>query len=369
MHCNYCSSLTEIIIPNGVTNISSGMFSYCDNLADITLSNNLKNIASYAFYDCKKLVNVVLPTGFQTIGNMAFSGCSSLASINLPVSVTEIGESAFEDCKSLTNIIIPEGITNINRSAFSGCGGLESISLPSTITSIGAYAFRGCLHLSNIYLLNNTSLHFGDCAFAYAYGVRDIYAANFTIAQMVAKLERTELPYAIIHCSDGNTTFGVNCEYVLNDGTKQYEAKSSGKAWSSKVVSINFPSYGYTIVGMSAMGNCINVTSIVLPQAVTKIYNDAFYNCRSLTTIKLGANVSNIENNAFYGCDGLRTVIIDSQYIANALITKTSQQYLVNAATTIYIKDGLTTSSSTYLTGSFHSVSSDIAGYIKYVKN
>ncbi|MBQ8316234.1 MAG: leucine-rich repeat domain-containing protein, partial [Lachnospiraceae bacterium] len=44
-----CVSLTEIIIPNGVTEIEGTAFTVCDNLKKVTIPSSVTNIDYYAF--------------------------------------------------------------------------------------------------------------------------------------------------------------------------------------------------------------------------------------------------------------------------------------------------------------------------------
>lgn len=59
-------------------------------------------IESEAFMGCTELTEVVIPEGVTEIGMWAFSDCTALTGITLPSSVTDIGEDAFYDCDSLT---------------------------------------------------------------------------------------------------------------------------------------------------------------------------------------------------------------------------------------------------------------------------
>ena len=76
-----CSSLTSIVIPDGVTSIEFSAFSHCSSLTSMVIGN-----------------------GVTSIGDLAFLGCSSLTSIVIPDSMTSIGDWAFRDCSSLTSI-------------------------------------------------------------------------------------------------------------------------------------------------------------------------------------------------------------------------------------------------------------------------
>jgi len=133
-----CSSLTSVTIPGSVTNIASNTFSYCKNLSNINVSTNNSNFSSIngILFNKNKTTIICYPAGkkdmiykipisVKTIGNYAFSSCISLINLTIPTSVTSIGEQAFEYCNNLTDIDIPNSVTNIDRGAFYGCINLK----------------------------------------------------------------------------------------------------------------------------------------------------------------------------------------------------------------------------------------------------
>jgi hypothetical protein len=152
-------NITEIVFPDGVTEIPDGMFTYsggafrgCSKLTSVTLPRGLTKIGAGAFAGCTSLTTITMPNTVTEIREGAFSGCSSLVSIIIPNGVTRIGDSAFSSCSSLTSIIIPSSVTQIGGSAFRGCSGLTSITIPSSVIQIGESAFRGCSGLTAIAL-------------------------------------------------------------------------------------------------------------------------------------------------------------------------------------------------------------------------
>ena len=189
-----CSSLTNINIPNSVTNIGYEAFCLCRSLTNINIPNGVTNIGYNAFSDCRSLTNINIPNSVTNIGDSAFYGCRSLTSINIPNSVTNIGEWAFYGCKSLTNIIIPSSVVNMNGNPFCGWNGdLHNESkafvyerqvlfnkdkttliayrskdtnyiIPNCVTNIGNYAFYECKSLTNINIPNSVT-NIGDYAF------------------------------------------------------------------------------------------------------------------------------------------------------------------------------------------------------------
>ena len=156
---------TELVIPEGVTEISKGTFYGCTQLSSINLPQSVTRIASGAFFKCSSLTDIVIPEGVTVIEDIVFDGCESLKYINLPQSVTRIGKCAFQNCSNLTSSVIPEGMTVIENYTFSGCTSLKCITLPQGITKIGKCAFQDCFSLPDI-MLPVTLVEVAEEAFA-----------------------------------------------------------------------------------------------------------------------------------------------------------------------------------------------------------
>ena len=160
-----CRSLTNINIPNSVTNIGNGAFAFCRSLTNIDIPNNVTNIGDSAFMNCKSFTNISIPDGVTNIGDKAFEDCKSLVSINIPNSVTNIGDNAFMYCESLNSINIPDGVTNIGYWAFLGCKSLTSINIPNGVTNIREETFSSCKSLTSIKIPNSVT-NIGNWAFS-----------------------------------------------------------------------------------------------------------------------------------------------------------------------------------------------------------
>ena len=134
--------LTEVVIPNTITEIKYSTFLGCSNLTSITIPEGVTHIGSLAFYGCSSLTDVTIPEGVTHIGISAFYGCSSLTDVTIPEGVTHIGSSAFYDCSSLTAVTIPESVDSIGINAFFYCSNLTSIKLPDNLEYLGGQAFN-----------------------------------------------------------------------------------------------------------------------------------------------------------------------------------------------------------------------------------
>ena len=142
--------MTEIVIPESVTEIKKYMFSGCTSLERIEIPASVSSIGSRAFYGCSSLVEIEIPSSVRIIEDYLFSNCTALANVIIGDSVTSIGERAFENCDALVNIEIPASVTTIKSNAFANCDILESFEIPDNVVSIENYLFYRCSALASI---------------------------------------------------------------------------------------------------------------------------------------------------------------------------------------------------------------------------
>ena len=146
---NYQESSTEgnlsVLDLSEAKIVAGGDYYYYDNLFNNKVYTSNDEIGEYAFAYCSWLTSLTLPVGITSIGEFAFSGCSGLTSLNLPAGITSIDKYAFSGCSRLTSLTLPAGITSIGEFAFSYCSGLTSIYVyAEKVPRIGRYAFEGC---------------------------------------------------------------------------------------------------------------------------------------------------------------------------------------------------------------------------------
>lgn len=102
--------------------------------------------------------------------------------------------------------------------------------------------------------------------------------------------------------------------YTLNvaDNTAKVIANERGKyAGAITIPQMLYyagQTYRVNAIGRLAFDQCINLTSIELPEGLTSIGAGAFQDCSSLTSVRMGDAVTQIGENAFYGCSGLATL-------------------------------------------------------------
>ena len=173
--CNFygCTGLTEVEMPNSVTNIGDQAFKDCTELVNMNMPTSIKVIGEYAFSGCRKLLKLEWPAGvavgayafqncssWQGVFNVPdgvteiaagmFFGCSGLRQINMPDGITTIGELAFRECSSLMEMRLPLGLTEISDGMFWECSNLSRVTIPNTVRRIGSYAFCLCSKLTSV---------------------------------------------------------------------------------------------------------------------------------------------------------------------------------------------------------------------------
>ena len=330
--------LTDIVIPNGVTEVKS--ISSDEKLANkvtsITISNSVQRIKKGAFSECSSLTSIILPfvgatkdgtsdtsfgyifgadsystnhqyipaslktvviTGGTSIASNAFFACSGLTSITIPNSVTSIASYAFSGCKSLTSITIPNSVTSIGYYAFCGCTGLTSVTIPNSVTSIAGEAFRDCTGLTSITIPNSVT-SIGSSAF---YGCTGL--TSVTIPNSVTSI--------------------------------------AGEAFRdcTGLTSITIPN-SVTSIGSSAFYGCTGLTSVTIPNSVTSIGSSAFRDCTGLTSVIIGNGVTSIGSSAFYGCSELTNITFNGSVSQWNAISKGSYWNNSTGNYTIYCTDG-----------------------------
>ncbi len=133
---NY-SSITSVVIGDGVTSICGNAFKQCPNLTSASIASTVTSIDNQAFSECGKLETVT----FTDADNSH---------------LTIIRPNAFANCEKLSSITIPEGVGEIGEFAFVCCSALVSATLPSTLSTMGVHVFRDCTSLASVFCLAST---------------------------------------------------------------------------------------------------------------------------------------------------------------------------------------------------------------------
>ena len=327
------------IIPNSVTTIGSEAF-HGTSITSFSIPSSVKSIEPHAFYFCESLTSITIPNSVTNIGDRAFDACSSLTSITIPNSVTSIGYSVFDRCPSLASIkveegntiydsrdncnaiietatnrlivgckntIIPNSVTTIGDNAFSSCESLTSVIIPQSVTKIENYAFAWCYSLKSIIIPNGVA-SIGNYAFWYC-SIDSIIIPNSVTSIGDHVFGHTSLSYITI--PNSVTNIGENafdgCTFTRNNFINNSSLNAEeNKYWGATIYEEN----GLCIVD-SVVVDCLeSVTSVIIPDTIIAIGDEAFYGCSSLTSIIIPNGVTTIGVFAFGECSSLKSITI-----------------------------------------------------------
>lgn len=270
------SSMTEIVLPNSVTNIGFEAFKGCSKLKSVTLPQGLITISASAFYNCSSLESILIPSSVADLGAFAFNNCTSLNEAAVPnwlglshytsagwksvfygcsadlkvikysgdynlIADNALTANAYANCSWAKGVTINSSTTSIGNSAFSGCTGFTSLTIPDRVTSIGNSAFDGCTGLTAI-------------------------------------------------------TLGSDIKSIGN-----YAFRNCGK-----VKSLLLPA-SVESVGAGSFYGWKGISSLTIPSKVRTIGSQAFRGCTGITTVRIPSNVTSIGASAFNGCSKLHT--------------------------------------------------------------
>ena len=104
---------------------------------------------------------------------------------------------------------------------------------------------------------------------------------------------------------------------TIPDGVTAIRGKSSigqydgAFAYCTNVTSVVIPDSVFYI-GEEAFYNCVNLSSIIIPDSMMAIGENAFGACYSLSSIKIPNGLTKIEPYTFSGCSGLKSVTISN---------------------------------------------------------
>lgn len=142
-------SLTSVVIPDSVTSIEDWAFS-TSLITNITIPNSVTNMGVGVFWECTALTSITIPSSVTIMGYGTFLGCSSLTSVTISNGITSIPDFLCYICAALTSVTIPNSVTSISATAFWGCIGGLVVSIDLSGKSILFPTLTDQININNI---------------------------------------------------------------------------------------------------------------------------------------------------------------------------------------------------------------------------
>lgn len=209
---DYKSSITTVVVNEGITEIGNYSFYNCTALTSVSLPSTLVSLhgsgtmtTSYGcFQGCTALTSITLPEGLESIGNCAFKDCTALKGITLPNSLTALSYGAFSNCTALVNVTFGNGLTETGSNSFYNSG-VKNINWSDSITTVSSYSFYGFQGTELNFPENIT--YIGYRAFADNYFLKKVTVNNANTQIATALNTEISSPFAG-HEQDNVTIYG-----------------------------------------------------------------------------------------------------------------------------------------------------------------
>ena len=288
-------TVTEIIVPDYVTEISSGAFSGCSKLVNITIPF-VGTIAGKTASDTYQY-----PFGY-IFGTSSYTGGTSTTQYYYGSSTSKTTYNYYYIPMSLKSVTIIGGY--IPYGAFYNYSSLTSVVIGDSVTSIGGDAFYNCSSLTKVNYLGTidewVQIKFGNAYANPIYYVENLYVNNLLVIEANITNTTKINSYAFYNCSSlTSVTIGNS---VTSIGGYAFE-------YCRSLTSVTI-GYSVTSIGNYAFSCCSLLTSVTIGNSVTSIGSYAFYNCSSLTSVTKGYRVKSIGDRAFYNCSSLTSIEI-----------------------------------------------------------
>ena len=192
------------------------------------------------------------------IGEKAFYNNAKLTELTVSKGIKTIGRRAFQDCRNLKSVILPEGLTELVGGPFEYCLKLKSINLPDSIQRIDGSPFSRCKALTDVTLsADHPCYYFAD-------GVLFSREDHRLLWYPPAKKGKS---------------------YQVPEGTEAIDTEAFS---GTNLSSVSIPE-SVTKIGKEAFYDDANLKEINIPSQVVDL-NGVFYNCKKLATIRVSAD-------------------------------------------------------------------------------
>ena len=338
-----CYHLKELTVPCSADIYKDGVFSNTKYLEKLTMTKGTGTTLAFAtdsrylytpwYLSASTLTTVVLEEGITNIGTSAFRDLTKLKNLSLPGSLKSIGNSAFNGDSSLSVLELPDGFETIGTAAFYNCTGLKEITMPCS-TDVGTYLsnFGNCTNIEKITMTKGTGVM---GSFNGKYNCTPWYISRAKLKEFILEDGITNIGSYMFY---GNTSFtgfeipdsvqsiGVNAFYnctnlkdmALPDGLENIYGYAFYKC--TGLTNLSLPP-SLKKISDYAYSNCSNISSISFNNGLTEIQAYAFQGCTAIDKVTMPESIEKMGNGVFSGCNNLSKAYILSRTCSIAKTT------------------------------------------------
>lgn len=318
-----CSALKSIAIPASVTSIGEAAFSQCAYLSKVSITelaawcgisfgDAFANPLCYAgnlYLNGGLVTELVIPDSVTELGSYAFYGCTGLISVTIPASVTRIGGSSFGECNKLVEVCNLSGLTVTAGSTQNGF--VAQLALNVYTAASGESKLNTTDDGYIFYVDGETAFLMGDTGTQASLTLPDTYNGRNYAVYRYAFSQRADLTSVTVGSGVeeiGEYAFNVCTglqSVTIGEGVEEIGKYAFYSCMGLKSLMLGS---GVREIGEHAFGYCMGLTGVVIPDGVTTLGSYVFFCCTGLTTVTIPDSVTEIGRAAFQLCAGLTSV-------------------------------------------------------------
>ncbi len=285
--------LTKITVTGG-EKVPRYAFSNMSCLKEVDLSGtNIAAVDDHAFFKCSSLTDIKLPDTVTDIGAYAYSA-TPITELPDNGRITTLGNGVFADCRNLEITTLPESYQSIGEYGFANCTGITTFTVPANVTSMGRMLFNGCTELTELTLPYSATK--ASCAEEGGDINPDCGVADLFIDQHWSWTNEA-MDFSPYKLSKITITGGYKVpRYVF--------------AGMDGLTEIDLSGSGIVAVDDHAFLNCSSLTDIKLPETLKSLGDSAFGSCSAIKELRLVNGLNSIGEYAFANCTGISSLTI-----------------------------------------------------------
>jgi hypothetical protein len=271
------------------------------------------------------LPDTILGKNITTIQSQAFKDNQTLRSIKLGKHITTVGDEAFMNMLNLENVEFHNNTKNFGFSVFKDSNKIKNITLSSEIPNELRYYFG-----NNINFIPN-SLETITYAIGGTIIDKTLTQGNMRNVGLVLASDTTTIESNQFENASSLTSI------TIPNGVTKLGNYSFKRCESLKNIVFEVNSQ-LNYIGYESFANCRSLKHIKIPNKVTYMGDRSFYLCLNLTNIEFENNskLSTIGSGAFQECRSLNSIIIPISVMNMGREVFNSSYFVENIKTVIY---------------------------------
>ena len=345
-NCFANTSITELVLHDGITDIGNEAFQNCSSLSKVTslattaptletnvftgisadatlyypsageqsytdkgwmqyFSNSINQMCGdFAFYDIDLSTGKLIISGSGAMWDYDGTNqapwrqyATQITSVEISGGITSIGKNAFYGMSALTGAVnIPASVTLIDEYAFALCTGISELTLSEGLTNINNYAFYTCVALDKVTTYATTAPSLGNDVFVNIPNDAALYCPTESEADYIAKGWDNYFDITATDIYGGQC--GDNITWLLTPSTGELKITGTGAMWD----------YDNTTNIAPWRAHKDNIKLLTLSEGITHVGNQAFRELDKVEqTLTLPSTLVSIGDYAFvsFGTDGI----------------------------------------------------------------